>query len=147
MAATTLILGSRPIQEEVNKGFPFASKYYDSLRAEFGRLNFEYRTCRIGYLWPHVRPDKKADQHCLEWGWERVLQEARGRKNIFAMGEDLAVLLTGAGALDWCGLPVRSSQIAVPIYISVDPNTIGGRGPGEFRYALGEFRKSMRGSR
>jgi hypothetical protein len=143
MAASALILSSRPNQEEVNKGTPFAGKFFDPMRAEFSRLNLDYRMCRVGYLWPHVRPEKKADIRCLAYGVERVLQEAKGRKYIFAMGDDIANWLTGQGALEWCGLPAHSNQISVPIYICVDPNYLAFRGPGEFRLALENFRKSQ----
>lgn len=144
--ANILIVGEFPAKEEMRKGKPLVGATGGVLRTELGKSGLDMRQMRITNLWLHPKPSTKSDHYeaCFNYGKEKVIQEAKGRKAILLLGSDTVKDLCHEKVSDVSGLEVQSPYLSAPLlFACVQPATVFHQGVGELRQALFKFSRKV----
>ncbi len=98
----------------------------------------EFRVC---HLWLH---EPTESEECYNAGYQRALEEAKGKKAILLVGSDTVSTFTRYKVSDVNGLQVDSSILSAPIiYAMVNPAMSLARSSGEVRLAIQKFIKRL----
>jgi uracil-DNA glycosylase family 4 len=137
--SSVLIIASEPGEEELKQGLPMVGNMGNVLRTELAYLKFDFKSARRTNLWRHT-PNK--NKECLQNGMEEVIKEAKGRKGILLLGNEVADLFVGKSVMKVAGLNVKSDYFSAPVIVCC-PNPAmafhSGHGIGEIRLALTKF--------
>lgn len=139
-----LIVGEMPGEIELKQGIPMVGPMGTILRQELAYLKFDFKSARRTNLWRHP-PNKNED--CLKNGMEEVIKEAKGRKKILLLGNEVVELFTGKSVTKVCGLNVKSDYFSAPVIVCCLNPAIAfhvGHGIGEVRLALTKFVNFMK---
>ena len=126
--ADIILVGARPGWEEIAKGVPWIGKAGKVLEAELAKQGIQRQSCRVTNLWLHEPPPpgtpKKPNPEYareLEWHFERLLKEVKGRKYVFLMGAEPCEVLKVGNVMDVSGLQVSSEYFHDQVCIA-SPN-------------------------
>jgi uracil-DNA glycosylase family 4 len=148
--ADILVVGEFPGREELRQGRPMVGGTGGVLRKELGKAGLDLRQMRVTNLWLHPPQKvttkssdeiKEQKQKCFQYGLEKLIEEAKGRKAILLLGSDTVKELCNEKVSDVSGLEVKSIYLSAPlIFACVQPATVFHGGIGELRQALQKFR-------
>jgi len=134
-----LIIAEFPGDEELKQGIPMVGNMGNVLRSELAYLKFDFKSARRTNLWRHT-PNK--DKGCLQNGMEEVIKEAKGRKAILLLGNEVVDLFLNKSVMKIAGLNVKCDYFSAPVIVCC-PNPAmafhAGHGIGEIRLALTKF--------
>lgn len=134
-----LLVGEFPGELELQKGIPMVGPMGTVLRTELGVLGQDLRSFRRMNVWFH--PPNKNIQ-CFEYGVQQVIKEARDKRVILLMGDEVVKYFVGKQISKVCGLQVKSDYLSCPhIFCCISPAQVfhRGHGVGEVRLALQKF--------
>jgi len=134
-----LLVGEFPGDEEIKKGIPMIGPMGRVLRTELGVLGIDIRNLRKMNVWFHPKNDNK---DCFEYGVQEVIKEAKNKRVILLMGDEVVKYFTGKSVSKVCGLQVQSDYLSCPhIFACINPAQVfqRGHGVGEIRLALQKF--------
>ncbi len=133
-----LIIAEFPGETELEQGIPMVGHMGMVLRQELAYLKFDLKSTRRTNLWRHP-PNK--NPKCLEDGMQEVIKEAKNKKAILLLGDEVVKLFTGKAVSKVTGLNVKSDYFSAPVIVCC-PNpaiVFHGKGVGEVRLALTKF--------
>lgn len=127
----------------MEKGIPFATSHMfmtagKVFRKELERLGVSLSQFRVCNLWMHEPNDR---EDCWQIGYDKVLDEAKGKKVILLVGSDTVSTFTKYKVSEVNGLQVDSAILSTPIiYALIQPAIVlHGRGLGEVRFGIEKF--------
>jgi DNA polymerase len=151
--ADILIVGEHPGAKEIQKGKPLVGNTGGVLRTELSKAGLDMRQMRITNLWLHPpqktttkSSDEKKEQKqkCFQYGLEKLIEEAKGRKAILLLGSDTLKELCNEKVSNVSGLEVQSPYLSAPLlFACVQPATVFHSSIGELRQALEKFSKKV----
>lgn len=134
-----LIVAEMPGEDELKQGLPMVGNMGNVLRSELAYLKFDFKSARRTNLWRHL-PNK--NKECLQNGMEEVIKEAKGRKAILLLGNEVVDLFLNKSVMKIAGLNVKCDYFSAPVIVCC-PNPAmafhAGHGIGEIRLALTKF--------
>ena len=134
-----LIVGEYVGDQEIKQGLPMVGNMGNVLRTELAYLKFDFKSARRTNLWRHT-PNK--NKECLQNGMEEVIKEAKGRKAILLLGNEVVDLFLNKSVMKIAGLNVKCDYFSAPVVVCC-PNPAmafhAGHGIGEIRLALTKF--------
>jgi len=162
-----LIVSDEPGEEELKQGIPMVGNMGNVLRSELAYLKFDFKSARRTNLWRHppnntalYKPgklpglndeatfdgnavsSKQLTKQCLQNGMEEVIKEAKGRKAILLLGNEVVDLFLNKSVMKIAGLNVKCDYFSAPVIVCC-PNPAmafhAGHGIGEIRLALTKF--------
>ena len=144
-----LIIGEFPGDEEMRRGFPFATNlnYITAgkvFRSELGMEPYPMQLAefRVTNLWLHQPND---NENCRDAGYKQVLEEAKGKKAILLVGSDVVSAFTNYKVSEITGLRVESSILSAPLIVAmVNPALALHRTVGEVRFAIQQWKKYLK---
>lgn len=137
--SSILLVAEYPGDEEIKAGIPMVGPMSNILRTELGVLGVDFKSFRRMNVWFHPSNKKK---ECFEYGVQQVIKEAKDKRVILLMGDEVVKYFTGKQVTKVCGLQVKSDYLSCPhIFCCINPAQLfhRGHGVGELRLALQKF--------
>lgn len=137
-----LVIGDAPSDDDLRQGAPFSTNTYritagKVFRKELERCGVAFNQLSVINIWQHIPTD---NQECWEHGYNKVLEESKGKKAILLVGSDVVETFTKYKVSDVSGLQVDSHVLSAPIiYAMYSPALSLARGVGEVRLAVEKF--------
>jgi hypothetical protein len=124
----------------MEKGIPFVGETGDILRNELNILGgFDFLDCRVGNLWLHERnKDCDPSKHA-----ESLLKEIAKHEFFLMMGSEFGEVFYPYKTMDSNGRRINIGKAKG--IITVNPAMLPKDSAGEFRYALGRFKRLVEG--
>jgi uracil-DNA glycosylase family 4 len=117
--AKILIVAEWPGRDEIKKGKPMVGAMGKVLRNELARADLDMNQMRLANLWLHPPQKKGKDNtirdNCFNYGLEKVIKEAKGRKAILLIGSDTVSFFCDEKVSEVSGLEVKSSYLSAPL--------------------------------
>lgn len=138
-----LIIGEFPGQEELEKGRPFVGPAGKVFRKELNNVGLDLFDFRVTNLWVH---EQTKDEHCYQLGYDLVLDEAKKKQAILLVGSEVVSTFTEYSVSKVSGLQVDSHLLSCQnIMAIINPAIVfqPGRGIGEIRFALDNFKRML----
>lgn len=140
--APILLIGEFAGYKESKEGIPMVGDVGDILTAELGKVGIQFSACRRMNIWQHGKDEKTCD---FQWHVNEAAKEIPNHKYIFIMGSAATQALFGKNVADISGLKIVSKTFPGIVFYSCPSPAMLLHGPlGEFRLALGKFRKEMK---
>lgn len=142
-----LVISEFPGRLEMEQKKPFATSHMFTtagkvFRKELERVGVSLNQWRVMNLWMH-EPNERED--CWQAGYDKVLDEAKGKQAILLVGSDTVSTFTKYKVSEVNGLQVDSHILSAPIiYALIQPAIVlHGRGLGEVRFGIEKFVKRL----
>jgi len=153
--ADILLCGPFPGWKEVKTGIPWTGEAGKILKAELAKQGLQFDHCRATNLWQHEPTPKgtKRDPNPiykaeLDWHFDQLRNEFRGRKAILIMGSETCRRLGLGEVEDISGLKRKSKFFPKSVEVAiamVNPATVlrPGAHVGETRFAMENFAEAL----